>query len=147
MNTKTFLNAFLGVLVFVMLATFSIVSLTSANVTKARPNGYEFSTVVLDESEADSLIIDQQIKNQTAFFWQFNVAQDSFATDATIILYESAWDTEDRWYPRDTLTIAAAGAYRFTGVTDAKRLMSVITTDTTNQQITTNSAATLTENF
>jgi hypothetical protein len=147
MNTKTFSQNLFGLLVFCLLAAFSLFALTGANVTKARPNGYEFSTVVQDESEADSLIISQDIKNQTAFFWQFNVTQDSFATDATIILYESAWDTEDYWYPRDTLTIAAAGAYRFTGVTDARRLMSVITTDTTNQQITTRSAANLTENF
>jgi hypothetical protein len=143
MNTKTFLQPFVTLLILAVLA----ITLPSANVTKARPNGYEFSAVVLDESQADSLTIDQQIRNQTAFFWQFNVTQDSFATDATIILYESAWDTENRWYPLDTLTISAAGAYRFTGVTDARRLMSVISTDTTNQQITTHSAATLTENF
>lgn len=143
MNTKTFLQPLVTLLILAVMA----ITLPSANVTKARPNGYEFSTVVLDESQNDTLTIDQQIRNQTAYFWQFNVAQDSFATDATIILYESAWDTEDRWYPRDTLTIAAAGAYRFTGVTDAKRLMSVISTDTTNQQITAHSAATLTENF
>ena len=143
MNTKTFLQPFVTLLILAVLA----ITLPSANVTKARPNGYEFSVVTLDESQADSLLIDQQIRNQTAYFWQFNVTQDSFATDATIILYESAWDTENRWYPRDTLTISAAGAYRFTGVTDARRLMSVISTDTTNQQITTYSAATLTENF
>lgn len=147
MNTKTFTQSLFGLLIFAALAAFSLFALTSANVTKARPNGYEFSVVTQDESEIDSLTIDQQIKNQTAYFWQFNVTQDSFATDATIILYESAWDTEDRWYPRDTLTISAAGAYRFTGVTNARRLMSVISTDTTNQQITTYSAATLTENF
>lgn len=144
MKNRVTLFSFLGLLLIAAVALFS---LTSANVQKARPNGYEFAATTAVESEADSLTIPDQIRNQTGFFWQFNVTQDSFATAATIILYESAWDTENRWYPLDTLSISAAGAYRFTGTTNAKRLMSIITTDTTNQQITIQSAATLVETF
>ena len=140
-------NPFIYSILLAVVAIGAMVFLPSANVTKARPNGFEFTAVTQDESENDSLLINQDIKNQTGFFWQFNVAQDSFATDATIVLYESAWDTEDRWYPKDTLTISSAGAYRFEGTTNARRLMSVISTDTTNQQITTQSAASLVETF
>ena len=140
-------NPFIYSILLAVIAIGAMVFLSSANVTKARPNGFEFSAVTQDESENDSLIINQDIKNQTGFFWQFNVAQDSFATDATIVLYESAWDTEDRWYPKDTLTVSAPGAYHFEGTTNARRLMSVISTDTTNQQITTQSAANLVETF
>lgn len=146
MSTKAKTSIF-GTLVFVLLALFSIGTLTSTEVTKARPNGYEFTGDTLVESESATFTIPQQIKNKTGYFWQITVAQDSFATDASAILYESAWESASRWYPKDTVSIAAAGNYRFSGTTDAKRLQVIISTDTTNSQIQVFSAATLTEEF
>lgn len=144
MSTKAKQSIF-GLLVFALLALITLVTMTSSEVTKARPNGFEFSVDTLVESETATHTIPQLIRNKTDYFWHVHVSQDSFATALTVILQESGWEDINRWYNKDTLSITAGGNYRFTGSTDAKRMQLLYQTDTTNQQIRAWSAANLTE--
>jgi len=143
MNTK---NIFYSFLMLIGLIVFGL-SMQSSEVVKARPNGYEATQETLVESQADTFTIDQQIKNQTGYFYHAHIAQDSFATDATIYLQASGFDAEAYWVDLDTITAAAAGDYYLTGTTNARRLRAVTVTDTTNSQITLDQAFTLVETF
>lgn len=141
-------NPFIYSILLAVVVIVAMVFLPSANVEKARPNRYESTTIdTLVESESATFTIPDIIRNQVGFFFQVTVVQDSFATDAIAIVKESAWDTENRWSNKDTLTISAAGTYAIEGTTNAARLMLEIQTDTTNQQGRYWTAATLVETF
>lgn len=130
-----------------LLGLGAVLSLTSANVEKSRPNGYEFSVDTIAQSATGTFEIDQLIKNKTGLFYQITATVSSGTADAMAILQYSAWDTESRWVNIDTATISAAGNYYLEAVTRAKRARLYIVADTTTQSVIYNVAATTTEEF
>jgi len=126
---KTIVN-FIGLLAII--ATIGFVGMGS-NVTKARPNQYEWLVDTLTASDSLYFSIPQTIKNKTGYMFQITTNQLSGATGGNAYLQESAWEPANRWVNIDTVSLSGSGNYKFEGTTNARRLQIFIESDTTTQ--------------
>lgn len=124
-----------------------LVSLTSSNVEKARPNQYEFAVDTIAQTANGTFTIPQFIKNKTGYVFQVTAAQLSGTIGSSAIIRESCWETANRWVNVDTVAISAAGNVRIEGVTRARRLQVYILADSTTQSGQYYVAGQLTEEF
>ena len=84
MRNKNFLTVFLG-LAFMLLVGFM---LTSANVTKLKPNIYEFDVDTIGASSSGTFTISNQNKSKSGIGFEVRVAVLSGTVDSRIIIQE-----------------------------------------------------------
>lgn len=139
-----------GILTFCILLFLgigAIFSLSSSDVAKARPNYWEFTGDTLDESESIVFTVPQFVKNKTGYVFQVYSYEISGNLDANAIIWESCWETANRWFPVDTVAITGTGNVYLEGVTRARRIKLEVQTDTTAQSGIHHAAVQLTEEF
>lgn len=121
--------------------------LSSANVTKLRPNIYEFDVDTLADDVSGTFAIENQNKSRTGIGFQVTATELSGTLDALGIIQESFWATPTRWYNRDTIVIDGEGNFKWEDTYRAPWIRLVIETDTTAQNGIYNVAAAAVQDF
>lgn len=143
MRNQNFFTVFLG-LAFMLLVGFM---LTSANVTKLKPNIYEFDVDTIGASSSGTFAISSQNKSKSGIGFEVRVAVLSGTVDSRVIIQESFFEDADYWYNRDTVEIAAAGVYKWEDSFRAPWIRAFIQSDSTTQSATYLVAAAAVQDF
>lgn len=136
------LNYFLGFLLALLIAVPVVATLTSGNVSKVRPNIYEFTQDTMPKNDTSYYEIPQQIKSRIGMAWQVTATNVSGTSSALLIIQESCWSTPTRWYNKDTIAITGAGNYLVELQYRSSWTRGMLVTDTTTQSTVFHVAAT-----
>ena len=134
-------------LLVLFLGVGSLFTLTSADVKKASPNRFEFTGDTLDSLETIVFTVPQYTKNKFGYCFQLYSYELSGDMGGNAIIWESCFDTENRWFPVDTVAFTATGNVYIEGVTRAHRIKLEVQTDSTGQSGIHHAAVQLTEEF
>lgn len=147
MRNQTFFQSILGILIIGAIGLIGISVLSSANVTKLRPNIYEFTLDTIAQSASGTFTIPDQNKSRTGIGFEIRAVVGSGTADALGIIQESFFEDADYWYNRDTVVISAAGVYKWEDTYRAPWMRLYILADTTTQSVRYNVAAAAVQDF
>jgi hypothetical protein len=136
------INYLVGLFLAFLIAVPVVATLTSGNVSKVRPNIYEFEQDTLAASDTAYYLIPQQIKSRVGMAWQLTATSVSGTPNALFIIQESCWSNPTRWYNKDTITASAAGNYLVELQYRSSWTRGMLLTDTTTQSTVFHVAAT-----
>lgn len=142
----TFKN-FLALMLLFGVAIVVTSILSSANVTKLRPNIYEFAPDTIAQSASGTFTIPDQNRSRTGIGIQIRATQLSGTIGSNAIIQESFWEDSDYWYNRDTVAISAAGVYKWEDTYRAPWMRVLIQASATTQSGLYNVAAAAVNDF
>lgn len=147
MNKRNFFPSIFGLMILFAGGLVVTGVLSSANVTKLRPNIFEFAADTLEEDEEATFAIENQNKSRTGIGFQITATELTGTLDALGIIQESFWGTPTEWYNADTVVIDGDGNFKWEGTYRAPWIQLLIQTDTTNQNAVFNVAAAAVQDF
>lgn len=147
MNKRNFFTSLFGIMILLAVGMIMVSVLSSANVTKIKPNIYEFAVDTIGASSSGTFAISNQNKSRSGIGFQITATELSGTLDALGIIQESFWGTPTRWYNRDTVVIDADGNYKWEDTSRAPWIRLLIQGDTTTQSATYYVAAAAVQDF